>query len=110
MLYKIVEGLIPAMPPENFITPQRKGRPIKPKKDPKFSYPKNPIERSIRNNDRSLFIPPTSTVQYRNSFFLKTAIEWNHLTNTTVHSKSPNSFKTAIDRQLGIGGQHQQPI
>ena len=85
-MFKLVEGLVPAMPPRDFIKFQRPGRNIKPKTDPNFIYSKSPIDNYIKNNDRCLEILDVTSAQYKNSFFIKTASEWNTLNNTVVHS------------------------
>ena len=101
LMYKVVEGLIPAMPPKNFIKFQRPGRNIKPKKDPNFTYSKSPMDNYVKNNDRCLEILNATSAQYKNSFFIKTASEWNALNNTVVHAKSPDIFKNLISKELG---------
>ena len=100
-MYKLVEGLVPAMPSKDFIKFQRPGRNIKPKKDPDFIYSKSPIDKYIKNNDRCLEIPDATSPQAKNSFFIKTASEWNALNNTVVHAKSPDIFKNLIQKELG---------
>ena len=103
-MYKLVEGLVPAMPSKDFIKFQRPGRNIKPKKDPDFIYSKSPIDKYIKNNDRCLEIPDATSPQAKNSFFIKTASEWNALNNTVVHAKSPDIFKNLIQKELGTPG------
>ena len=99
-MFKLVEGLVPAMPPRDFIKFQRPGRNIKPKKDPNFIYSKSPIDNYMKNNDRCLEILNATSAQYKNSFFIKTASEWNTLDNTVTHAKSPDIFKTLIQKEL----------
>ena len=103
-MYKLVEGLVPAMPSKDFIKFQRPGRNIKPKKDPDFIYSKSPIDKYIKNNDRCLEIPDTTSPQAKNSFFIKTASEWNALNNTVVHAKSPDIFKNLIHKEFETFG------
>ena len=100
-MYKVVEGLIPAMPPRDFIKFQRPGRNIKAKRDPNFIFSKSPIGNYIKNNVRCLEILDATSAQYKNSFFIKTASEWNTLDNTVVHAKSPDIFKNLISKELG---------
>ena len=103
-MYKVVEDLIPAMPPKDFLKFQRPGRNIKPKKDQNFVYSKTPVDNYMRNNDRCLVILDATSAQYKNSFFIKTASEWNTLDNTVVHAKSPDIFKDQIYKELGTYG------
>jgi hypothetical protein len=53
--YKVVEELVPAIPPQNFLV--------------RFVL-SNIIDTYIRNNDRCYSIKPCKTDQFRNSFFL----------------------------------------
>jgi hypothetical protein len=66
--YKVVEGLVPAIPPQNFLVPQKSGRLIRSKRDPSF-VSSNIIDTYIRNNDRCYSIKPCKIDQFRNSFF-----------------------------------------
>ena len=97
--YKLVEGLVPAMPYQNFLTSSKPGRLVKAKKNSDF-ISKNPVSNFVRNNDRTFNIPHYKSEQYKNSFFVKTCIEWNSLDNSVVNIKSVNSFRTTIEKQL----------
>ena len=71
-----------------------------------FKHDKNPgtIGDYIKNNDRAYIIPCCHTDQVQNSFFFKTATDWNHPDNTTVHAASVQRFKAlvvATQRQYG---------
>jgi hypothetical protein len=94
--FKVVEGLVPALPPDQFVTPQKQGRQIKSSQRPLHFVSNNPVENYIRNNDRCYIVPRANTEQYRNSYFPRTIIAWNHLDNKTVHSASPECFKSAL--------------
>ena len=96
--YKVVEGLIPAIPEEKFLTPQRPGRMIRPRNRENYIQ-KNLVQNYARNNDRCYVIPVAKSEQYRNSFFIKTTIAWNQLENTTVHSSSVDIFRTKISKE-----------
>jgi hypothetical protein len=41
----------------------------------------NIIDRQSCNNSRCFIVPPAKSEQYKNSFFVKTTIEWNSLTD-----------------------------
>ena len=91
-----MEGLVPAMPPENFFNsiPQNK-------RQTKATHFKdcvlsNIIEKSACNNSRPFVVPQSNCKQYRESFFVQTVIDWNQLDNQAVTSKSLSSFKRAI--------------
>ena len=47
-------------------------------------------------NTRAVAIPENKTDQFRNSLFVKTAIDWNHLDEETVNTKKLEEFKTAL--------------
>ena len=94
--YKVAEGLVPAISPCDFITPQKPGRHIRSTRDNSMYLSQNLVENYTRNNDRCYCVPDSHTDQYRHSYFPKTIVEWNHLDNTIVHQKSVDSFKSAL--------------
>ena len=100
-MFKVVEGLVPAMPPESFITFNKPGRRIRSRRDPNFQT-RNPIDNYIRNNSRSIKIRDSRTDQHRNSFFIRTASDWNQLPDLVVQSKSTESFKNNLSKELKL--------
>ena len=92
---RVVEGPAPALPPENFLTQQKPGRLIRARQEPDH-VTTNTIGDYIRNNDRAYKIPRCRTDQLRNSFFINTAADWNHLDNTTVHAASVQCYKALV--------------
>ena len=103
-LFEVVEGLVPVMPPEHFFTFSKPGRTIRPKRNSSFET-SNIVNSYTRNNNRSLEIKPCSTNQQRNSFFIRTAVEWNQLDDSTVNLKTPPAFKAKIEENA----YHHQP-
>ena len=97
-LYKVIEGLVPAIPPDSYLKPQKPGRQIRTRSRQNF-IEKNAVEDYVRNNDRCFIIPASKTVQYKNSFFPKTIVDWNHLPNDTVHTKTIDSFRNRIRKE-----------
>ena len=95
LFLKVVEGLVPAIPADKFTKQQKPGRLIRSSTDKNF-ISSNTINSYVRNNDRCFVVHPCRTEQFRNSFFSRTVVEWNHLDNNIVHSASVNSFRTAI--------------
>ena len=95
-MYKISNGLIPAIPPGDHLTPMRNKRKITAKsfKDCEAS---NFVTRHQNLNDNCLKVPTTNTVTYRNSFFPRTISDWNQLKNTSF--PSVEAFRTAIQCQ-----------
>ena len=97
-LFKVVEMLVRAMPPERFFTFSKPGRKIRPKRNNSLET-SNIVKSYNRNNKRSLEIKPCRTSQQRNSFFLRTAVEWNHLDDSTVTLKTHPALKAKIGRK-----------
>ena len=93
-LYKVVEGLVPAINPEYFVKSKPK-RKIKPKRFDNFESA-NIVNNSVKNNSKALETTACNTEQYKNSFFVKSVIHWNQLEEEIVHAKTVESFKTAL--------------
>ena len=53
----------------------------------------NIVNSQVRNNTRAVVVEHSNTEQYRNSLFIKTAIDWNHLENSLVIAKTTEEFK-----------------
>ena len=47
-------------------------------------------------NSKSFVVEQYNTVQYRNSFFIKTVIDWNHLEEETVCALTVEGFRIAL--------------
>ena len=104
-LYKIVEGHIPAMPPENFLTPaDRNQRRIRPTTFKDCSYDKTIARQEIWNSS-GLKIPDSKIEQCKNSFFVRTVADWIKLEDTvvTADSVSVTAFSSAVGRALQRG-------
>ena len=93
--FRIAQGLVPAIPPEKFLTPQRMGRRIRPPARPDF-IENNPVHKYTRNNDRCYKVPESNTLELRHSYFPKTIIEWNQLEDRIVNSGTTEAFKQAL--------------
>ena len=91
----MVEGLVPANKPEDYLTKSRQGRTIKPKLFDDYVNT-NIVENSVKNNTKSFDRIQCNTDQYRNSLFSKTILEWNHLDENIVSATSVESFKSAL--------------
>jgi len=69
-MYKVVEGLVPAIAAPDFLTPFKPGRRrIKAKTFGGYSC-SNIVERSVRLNSKPFIPPSTRTLQYKNLFFV----------------------------------------
>ena len=94
-MYKVVEGLVPAIEAEEYLKPARNKRLIRTRTFSDYQST-NIIDRQVRNNSKCFEVPSNNTQQYSNSFFVKTVIDWNKLEDTVVNSTSVESFKTAL--------------
>ena len=95
--FKVVEGLVPALPIENFLTKTRPKRNIKAKKFDNYNTV-NIVERQVTNNSKCYTVRHCNTEQLKNSYFVSTTLAWNHLPNEVVDSKSPEVFKAKIEK------------
>jgi hypothetical protein len=54
------------------------------------------VTSSVRNNSKCIVIAPNRTDQYKHSFFVQTAVDWNHLDENTVSAEKLESLKSAL--------------
>lgn len=94
-LFKVIEGLVPAIPPEDFLKPAKPKRQIKPKTYSGF-ITTNVVDRHIVKNDRGYEVEQCKTEQLKNFFFIRTVVDWNHLECETVRAETVEGFKTAL--------------
>ena len=95
-----MEDLVPAIPKDKYLEKIREKRNIKPKQYKGYET-KNIVEKYQTNNSRSFKIPEgRNTQQYKNSFFVRTVVEWNTLDNETVHAGSVDAFKARLKRNF----------
>ena len=59
----------------------------------------NPVQRSACTNDRPFVVPESTNEQYRESFFVQTVKDWNHLSVRVVNAKTLTSFKEALTKE-----------
>ena len=98
LLYKISQGLLPAIKPELYLTPIRNKRRITAKKFEGFQT-NNIVEKHQNNNTKGYIVPTANTPEYKNSFFVRTPQEWNSLEDNIVSATSVESFKTRLSKQ-----------
>ena len=94
-LYKIAEGLIPAIPKDTYLKSQRKGRKIIERNLDDYVH-SNAVSKYVTNNTRCFVIPQGSTEIYKQSFFVKTISDWNRLRDNVVMAGSVEQFKTQL--------------
>ena len=99
LFYKITKGLIPAIPEDKFLAKVHPSkRQVIPKKYADH-HTNNIITRHARVNNNCYTVKPTGTSktdQRKNSFFVRTAIEWNNLENSTIHADTTDSFREKL--------------
>ena len=94
-LYKIANGLVPALPPESFLTPIRNKRKIKAKIFHDCDS-KNIVTSSQLLNQQCFQVPQGTSATYKNSFFPKTIVEWNQLSDNVISASTVETFKTRL--------------
>jgi hypothetical protein len=94
-MFRVVEGLVPAISPSDFVTKTRPKRLIKSRQYSDF-ISQNIVENNVINNSKGLVYQRVNTEPFKNSFFIKTVLDWNHLDDNTVNQSSLKSFKTAL--------------
>jgi len=95
LLYRVVMGLVPALPPDQFLVRQRPRRNIKAKTFKDYTTT-NFVDNLVTNNSRCLKVPTATCDQYKHSFFVKTIVEWNRLPEAVACADSVEGFKAAL--------------
>ncbi|KAH3860109.1 hypothetical protein DPMN_023002 [Dreissena polymorpha] len=88
-LYKVIEGKVPA------IQTSKNNMQVKAKTVKDFQTT-NIIDRYSINNTRGLKVKSVNTEQYKYSFLIKTAVDWNHLDNSIACAQTIEGFKSAL--------------
>lgn len=93
LMFRVVEGLVPALPIERFVQRKKEGRrKVKPKRFADF-VTTNIVEKFETNNSKCFIPPEWKADQSRNSFFHRTVLDWNKLTDTQVQAKTQEEFR-----------------
>ena len=95
----MVEGHVKTMPPDLFVKYQISKRQIRAKHFDNC-ITNNIVTSSVRNNSKCIVIPQSRTDQYKHSFFVQTAVDWNHLDENTVSAEKLESFKSIATKSL----------
>ena len=95
LFYKVVEELVPALQCHDYLAPVRGKRQIKSKQ---FTdcISKNIIDRQSTSNSKCFKTVQCNTELFKNSFFPRTIIDWNHLEESVVCAETVNSFRKAV--------------
>lgn len=94
-MYKVVEGLVPAINIREYLSPQGNRRSIRTRKYKDY-ISDNIVERSVCNNSKCYKPVFANTLNFKNSFFVRTVIDWNKLSEEQVNATSIDSFKNRI--------------
>jgi hypothetical protein len=105
-LFKILEGNIPAIPPDTFLTPIDKNKRKIKLVTFSDSVTNNIVSKYVYNNTRGYKVPDASTEQYQRSFFVQTVIDWNKLDEEVVKAGSVAAFSAAINRGASLAHLH----
>ena len=97
LFYKIAQGLTPAINITDHLTPVNNNKRQIKAKQFQDCISNNPVDKYNQNNDRCFKIPQ-SKMEYENSFFIRTAKEWNNLNQETVDAASINAFRAKLRR------------
>ena len=98
LLYKVVEGLVPALPTADSVTTAKPNRNNKTKvyKDCETT---NIIERRLIKNSKGLNVPDCNTEQSKHSFFVETIVHWNQQYNYQVKKDKQYYYQVKKDKQ-----------
>ena len=94
--YKVVEGVIQAILPQKYPTNRKPGRNIRGKNFSDFNTI-SIVSRSVCSNSRGFIVSSCKTDQYKNSFFVKTTLDWDHLRDSFVKCESVEAFRSALE-------------
>ena len=97
LFFKIVQGLTPAIQIQDHLTPVRTNKRQVRAKQFENCISNNPIEKYHQNNNNCFRIPQAK-VELENSFFIRTAKDWNSLEQETVDAASINAFRAKLRR------------
>jgi len=50
----------------------------------------------VTNNNKPFQIQNSNTNQFKNSFFIRTVVDWNHLADRAVNAGTPEAFRSAL--------------
>ena len=96
-LFNVAGGMVSAMSPGDFLTPRRKSRRIHAKKFTDY-ISSNPVQTQAIENSRCFNLLKANTEQYKNSFFGRSIIEWNNLSDPAVHAETVEAFRASLPR------------
>ena len=96
-LFKVVKGHVPAINIEHYLKAQRPQRTFRAAQFENV-VERNIVENSICNNAQWFKPIPAKTENFKHSYFVKTLIDWNRLSDSAVNADSITSFRTEISK------------
>ncbi len=101
IMHKVVNDLLPALPPSNFLNPAKPRRQVRtPKYLRDYVADTTAIDRLVYNHPNCYVVPTSKSEQYRHSFFVETVLDWNHLDECVAGSGSSGDFRTNLSKVL----------
>ena len=94
-LFKVVEGLVPAIPAAEYLEPVHQKRRIRATKLSDY-ISDNTVKSHQLNNSRCFKHIRASTDIYKHSFFPRTISEWNELDDSVVNVDKVGAFRSAL--------------
>ena len=94
-LFKIIEGKVPAIAPEDFHKPKPARRKVRATQF-KDHVTTNIITNQAHHNSKPYIVSHSTTEEYSHSFFVQTVLEWNHLEDVTISSNSVEAFRLRL--------------
>jgi len=94
--YKVVEGLVPALPSQNFLTPVRANKRRVAAKNFKDYTAENIIANQTTNHSKCFKSIQCNKDNFKNSFFPQTIIDWNRLDDSAACAQSVDCFRGAV--------------
>ena len=94
-LFKVVEGLVQAIPPDTYLTPATNKRKVRATRFVDFDA--SNIVHST-NNSKCFAVQHCKTTVWRHSLFTRTIPEWNSLSEQQVTAKTVESFRASFQR------------
>ena len=92
-MYRTVRGSIPALPTETFFRAPKNKLQTQHFPDHVSS---NFVQQLTTNNTRCFIVPTAHTEQFKNSFFVKTIVDWNQLSESQVQAETITDFSRLI--------------
>ena len=90
-----MEGHVPAINIEHYLKPLRPKRTVRARQYENYIH-QNIVENYVNNNTKCFQTIPAKCESFRNSYFVRTVLDWNKLNDSVVNSKSVDCFKTAL--------------